>query len=128
MSMGGRERRTALGRGTQSAGSAGSRDSGPSKSVDPEVMKDSFKEAILSKHSTIPMLQSLYMNPLPEEIGPIMCIIRVDKSGVNKFAPKFYLTLAEVNAPMLMASKIQSITTHIQIKIDSQFVSFIAKG
>ena len=68
------------------------------------------------------------MCPLPEEIGPIMCIIRVDKSGVNKFAPKYYLTLAEVNAPMLMASKIQSITTHIQIKIDSQFVSFIAKG
>ena len=68
------------------------------------------------------------MDPLPEEIGPVQFTIRRDQSGVNRFAPKYYLTLVESNSQVLSAAKIQSLSTHMQIKVDSPYVSYIAKG
>lgn len=103
-------RRTALGRGTKSAASA---DPDNDPSIDPEAIKNKFTEAVLSKHSTIAELRVLYMNPLPEAIGPLQCYIRRDQTGVNKFSPKYYLTLYQAYGDMLQATKIQSITSHI---------------
>lgn len=70
------------------------------------------------------------MSPLPDEIGPLQCILRRDNKGVNKLSPKYYLALVDENnnnIQMLSANKIQSITCNMQIKIDSQYVSFIAQ-
>lgn len=47
---------------------------------------------------------------------------------MNKFSPKFFLTLTETNSQVLSAVKIQSLTCHMQIKIDSPYTSFIATG
>lgn len=114
MSMGGRERRTALGRGTVSAGSGSeSTNPGSSDQNDPAVIRHNFMEAVTSRSSTIQQLKQIYMNPLPEEIGPIQCNIRRDQSGVNKFSPKYFLSIADSNTPMLSATKIQSITCHM---------------
>ena len=84
----------------------------------------------MSKHSVLQELKSLYMNPLPEDIGPISCVIRRDQSGVNKFSPKYFLLLQEngCETNMLQAVKIQSINCHMHIKIDSPYVSYISKG
>lgn len=55
MSMGGRERRTALGRGTVSVGSGGNQSTGPSEDMggDPAVIRHSFMEALTGRSSTI---------------------------------------------------------------------------
>ena len=53
MSMGGRERRTALGRGTVSAGASGEADNDMSDMEDPMVARQKFIEAASSRHSTI---------------------------------------------------------------------------
>lgn len=58
MSMGGRERRTALGRGTVSAGSGSeSTNPGSGDQNDPAVIRDSFMEAVTSRSSTIQQLK-----------------------------------------------------------------------
>ena len=72
---------------------------------DPLIIRQSFIEALNNKHSTIDALRNLYMSPLPEEIGPIQCMIRRDQSGVNRFSPKYYLLLQEngIETNMLLA-------------------------
>lgn len=82
----------------------------------------------MGKHTPYAVLKDLYLRPLPEAVGALQCTVIRDQSGVNKFSPKYSLQLAESGTRMLQAAKVQSISTHMLIKVDSPFINFIAKG
>lgn len=96
--------------------------------MDPMVIRQAFIDAVSSRTSTILQLKCLFMDPIPDEIGPIQFTIRRDQSGINRLSPKYYLTLVETNSQVLSAAKTQSLTTHMQIKIDSPYLSFISNN
>jgi len=140
MSMGGGpiQRRTAIGRSTVTSSSGpparegrktmGAPRAGPSDSLDPAVVRQAFLECVMGKHTPYAVLKDLYSRPLPEAVGALQCTVIRDQSGVNKFSPKYSLQLAESGTRMLQAAKVQSISTHMLIKVDSPFINFIAKG
>lgn len=120
MTIVGRERRTALGRGYTMINEA------IDSKEDPNNIRQAFIDAVSSRTNTIEQLKSLFLYPIPDEIGPVQFSIRRDQSGMNRLSPKYYLTLVETNSQVLSASKSQSLTLNMHIKVDSPFMSFIS--
>ena len=66
-------------------------------------------------------LQQLYMKPIPKEIGQLQFTMMRDKSGLNKLAPKYLLSLTMPNQKPALVMKavniFESATSHYKIQI-----------
>ena len=65
-------------------------------------------------------LKRLFMLPIPPKIGQIRCTICRDKSGWNKFYPKYVMKLSDNNKTLLHGKKrTNNTTSNYMVMIDS---------
>jgi len=80
-------------------------------SVDNKELHDNFIAQINNPFIPYEELKKLFMLPLPPRIGQIRCTIVRDKSGWNKFYPKYICKLSDSNKNLLVGKKKANNTT-----------------
>ena len=72
---------------------------------DNKVLYDAFIAKLLNPFTPIEELKEMYMLPIPPKIGQIQCSIMRHKNGMNRFWPKYTLSLSSTNQFLLTGKK-----------------------
>ena len=71
----------------------------------------------------------MYMDPLPARIGQVQCTITRHKSGMNRFWPKYILSLSQTNQFLLTGKKRSgNKTSNYMISMDQEKVGKKGSG
>ena len=68
-------------------------------------MFDAFVAKLLNPFTPVEELKEMYMRPIPPKIGQIQCTITRHKNGMNRFWPKYTLSLSSTNQFLLTGKK-----------------------
>ena len=92
-------------------------------SEDNKQQHDQFVAKLLNPFTPIEELKDMYMKPVPPRIGQIQCTITRHKSGMNRFWPKYTLSLSATNQFLLTGKKRAGNTTsNYMISMDQEKV------
>ena len=72
---------------------------------DNKQLYDAFIAKLLNPFTPVEELKQMYMTPVPPRIGQIQCTITRNKSGMNRFWPKYILSLSATNQFLLTGKK-----------------------
>ena len=87
-------------------------------------MRDAYLKTLTNKYTPVKVLIDTFMKPIPPEIGQLQCDIERNTSGLNKFWPKYVLTLTDSKKELLTSKKLaNSKTSHYRIDLadDGQY-------
>ena len=90
---------------------------------DNKELYDAFIAKLLNPFTPIEELKDMYMLPIPPKIGQIQCTIVRHKNGMNRFWPKYTLSLSSTNQFLLTGKKrAGNKTSNYMITMDQQKV------
>ena len=90
---------------------------------DGKELFDAFIAKLLNPFTPVEELKEMYMRPIPPKIGQIQCTITRHKNGMNRFWPKYTLSLSSTNQFLLTGKKrAGNKTSNYMISMDQEKV------
>lgn len=88
---------------------------------DNKVLFDAFIAELLNPFTPVEKLRKMYMEPVPPRIGQIQATIMRHKNGMNRFWPKYTLSLSTTNQFLLTGKKrAGNATSNYMISMDQE--------
>ena len=83
-------------------------------------LMNSFVKSLTASYTPVQVRADICMKPIPPELGMLQLILERNKSGFNKFWPKYTLSISNNKLELIHSKKLaNSSTAHYKIEISN---------